>query len=801
MMCRTLSRRNNMKALKCLSLSILGGLLLGSGVLFLNNKNKMKPLIADTSTDMDAITPDNGEQLDKANMIYDDFSSGFNTDFWVTSKKAWGNGNVSLNSGVVPENVYYNSEEDKIIFRALGDYYQDNDFNYNLQDIYGYAHDDKTGGGRVYSIDGTRTGGCIKTRNAYGPGRFEARFKAAPIEGVCTAFWTFNYGTKIYDDKDKLIAHNNYSEIDFELPTYTSSDNKDDLSFDHVIYTTYQTEAEYTSQHLAAPTYLNDGEFHTYCIDWYYSNNTKKVNWFIDGIKVATCSTNVSTNVGRVTLGVWIPGNSSFCGIPNFDKAYMELDYFKYTPYKNQIHTTVVDELKDYSTSYRTLNSSPKDEFVPNGSFDFGLPSHFITQGDVEASKSYNYSGANSYGIKIAGAGGSGESRIQYTQPNVRGISKLEYSFMYKGYGSTRFNSGDTQVLNSHTLASRNEWAEYKTTINLNESNKTFTLYIVSESNDFGFFVDDIKVTFVEEIPEPPEPIEGISSYSFFTKNNGQTPGGSSIERTVTPNNDGYTWKINSGKYYVGSKDTFNTLYVKPEETVMSSTNGYYYPFKKCLSSNGFVDTDKVALLAMEFDVINLTDIEIDLYSYSGVSGRSIYTLCSIDQGASWNLINTQALSGSVASDENFRYDYKLTIPNAYIGHTVRLAFVGNYGNGSDGYRFAGVIINNFQNFKDKLDGATCNLDENSQAFLAHQYANLSASELALLSSTQMKYYEQSYAEGYNYLLNRWSNSGNGSIKIDFIKENNIVIILSTMFSVIALISFGYCVYRKRIKN
>ena len=59
-------------------------------------------------------------------------------DNWVISKKAWGNSGVSRNSGVVPENVYYNSTDKTVLFRALGDYYKDNDFNYASWHKYNY---------------------------------------------------------------------------------------------------------------------------------------------------------------------------------------------------------------------------------------------------------------------------------------------------------------------------------------------------------------------------------------------------------------------------------------------------------------------------------------------------------------------------------------------------------------------------------------------------------------------------------------------------------------------------------------
>ena len=537
------------------------------------------------------------------------------------------------------------------------------------------------------------------------------------------------------------------------------------------------------------------------------------MNWFIDGNLIATWNQNISRNAGRVTLGVWIPGRDSFCGIPNFDKAYMELDYFKYTPFKNQDYEPTGDALVDRETSntYYTITETPKAEFVPNGSFNYGITDLYGQVKDIEVSKEHNYSGANSYGIKIAGNDGTGESRIQYTQPNVRGIAKLEYSFMYRGYGTTRFNSGNTQVFNSGTLASRNEWAEFKETMTLDASDKTFTLYIVSESNDFGFFVDDIKVTFVEEAPEPPTPVEGIPSYSFFTKNNGQTTDNTKIERTIYPDGDNdHPWKMACGYLGTGSKDTFNTIQVKPNTNVMSSeSGGYYYPFKTCLLDNEVTSSDKIALLAMEFDVSNLTDLELVLYSFSDVSNRKLLVLYSLNEGTSWNLLTTKTMkSGDKnTSDDNFRFDYKFTIPNELKNQTIRFAFAGTAG-GSGGedsgyvYRYSGIIINNFQNFKDKLDAATCNVDTDTQAFLAHQYANLSASELTLLSNTQMKYYDQSYADGYDYLLTYWSSINHSSFTKVNIKKNSVVIIAVIGATVVAsLVGLYFFIRRKRFNR
>lgn len=779
-----------MKTKNIILLSSLG-LLFGLVPLF-NQGNKVE-IVKATTTDMDAIAPESGETLDTAHTIYDDFSSGLSMERWAVSKKAWGNSNVSNNSGVIPENVFYNSTDKTVVFRALGDYYQDNDVNYDLHHTYGYAHDDSTGNGRVYSRDGTRTGGCIKTREAYGPGRFEARFKAAPVEGACTAFWTFNYGSS---------GKENYNEIDFELPTHiagSEGDAENDLYFDQIICTTYKTETKYRSQRVQNPVYLNDGEYHTYCLDWYYSGRTKKVNWFIDGNLIASCNgdTYVSNHVGRVTLGVWIPGRASFCGIPNFDKAYMELDYFKYTPFLDQDYTDAgLNALDSYSNSFTTITSTPKYEFFPNGEFNYGLPEHFTTLRDVSANKSYNNPvNNNSYGIKIAGNGGASVSSLTYTNPNVRGISDLKLTFDYKGWGSVRVLEDSSQIYSSGTLSSPSEWTTFERNISKTALAKDFTIAFESESNDVGFYIDNIHLAYGEPNPIP---VEVDDNYSFFARNNGQTSTSSSEERRLCPDGDiNHEWILSCGKYYIKNDDS-NTIYAKPSTTVMDSTSGsVYYPIKQCLKSASlFSDSDKTAAFIMNFDVSDFTDLDISLYSFSGVAGRQIHILYSLNSGTSWSiLVSNIECSSLTGTTPIFKYNYTIVSPVGLKGQTIRFAIIGNRGSSDDGYRFNSVTINNYNNFIAKLDGATCSLDDDLQIFLARQYSLLSPSELTILGNTMMNSYPQTYAEGYSYLLSYWgepASSFGPLFSRDINKENAMLaalIIVSSAFAILIVYS------------
>ena len=752
---------------------IIASLLLGTGLLLSQNKKTIDKVQATVGeTDMDNIAVESGEQLDTENMIYDDFSSGFDTSRWVVSKKAWGNGTVSNNSGVIPENVFYNNTDKTMVFRALGDYYKDNDVNYNLQNKYGYAHDDSTGDGRVYSTDGTRTGGCIKTREEFGPGRFEAKFKVAPVEGVCTAFWTFNYGES---------GEANYNEMDFELPTYLSESNKDDLYFNRIICTTYKTEDIYKSQRVTNPVYLNDNQFHTYCLEWYYSNNTKKVKWFIDGNLI--CSWNnvnhISNNIGRVTIGTWIPGRSNFCGIPNFDKAYMELDYFKYTPFKNQTYVSFPKTLEDYTTTYTTITETPKNDFAVQGKFNYGITNNFITSGDVSANKSYNYEGGNnSYGVKLAGAGNAGTSWLKVTQPNIRGISKLNLSMNYKGSGWIE-GYADGEYFYCSDALNQSSWSNYDEDISIPNLAKQLIFVIYSQDPTDGLIIDNVSLQYPGQQNQPtPEP-SGLSSYSFFTKTNGQTTDSSSTERTLRPDGVvGHEWKIAAGKYFIKNND-INTLYVKPTTTVMNANSeSYYYPFKTCLLNNSLFEAgNKTAFMAMEFDIDNFTDIEVALYSFSGVSNRTLYILYSLDSGASWQYMSNSPCSKDALSGD-FRYNYRFVAPNSLQGKTIRLAVVGNDGGSEDGYRVLSIFINNYTDFKKQLDGPTCNLNEDGRAFLAHEYSNLTDAELTLLGNEMMNSYPQTYAAGYSYLLSYWSENGVSTRPLVITKKDTLVYIV-----------------------
>ena len=106
----------------------------------------------------------------------------------------------------------------------------------------------------------------------------------------------------------------------------------------NIIYSSYLKE--YTEQtHINSKLDYNiaDNEYHTYRFDWYAG---EKVEFYIDGILMATITENVPTHEMRVWIGVWCPtwsiqtdedGNPNPMIIP---KTYeMTIKSFTYTPF------------------------------------------------------------------------------------------------------------------------------------------------------------------------------------------------------------------------------------------------------------------------------------------------------------------------------------------------------------------------------------------------------------------------------------------------------------------------------------
>lgn len=231
---------------------------------------------------------------------------------WLVAHRNWGGklpDGTDYNGGVVPEAV--SVSEGMLRLRVHGDRYQG--------PVRGIGSD------RSSRPTGQRVGGAIATRRYFGPGRYEARIKIAPVLGAASAMWTFYYREAA---GGQIVNH----EIDIELPGRPTAEHRDP-SFDHALFSARLTEEDNaaTTVYKRLARTLADGEFHIYRFDWITDAATgPKIEYRIDGVLHATITSHVPFISGRLWLGAWFP--RYWAGKPDFAEAEMLVDWVRITP-------------------------------------------------------------------------------------------------------------------------------------------------------------------------------------------------------------------------------------------------------------------------------------------------------------------------------------------------------------------------------------------------------------------------------------------------------------------------------------
>jgi hypothetical protein len=289
------------------------------------------------------------------------FGNGLDPSQWLIARKNWGgqfDTTQSYNGGVLPQNVKLQNND--LILEAHGDWY--NGLPLGI---------DKAVKNNPPAVrrDGKRVGAAIATANYYGPGKYSVTMKVANALGLSTAIWTFNYqelysgqsqpvqpaslaGTSGFPSAytfqclpvgcpDSSNPGNGYyainHEIDVEMPGRTSQ-HSTDYDFKSALFNTWTgentTESTIQFAHDVLPP-QNDGQFHTYTIDW-HTNATdggpaKRVDFYVDGIKYATSTTNVPTRASRFWIAAWFP--NEWAGSANFNIAQAEIKNVQISPY------------------------------------------------------------------------------------------------------------------------------------------------------------------------------------------------------------------------------------------------------------------------------------------------------------------------------------------------------------------------------------------------------------------------------------------------------------------------------------
>ena len=128
------------------------------------------------------------------------------------------------------------------------------------------------------------------------------------------AFWTYHFEKEYYQGEydNGYVNH----EIDIEL-----------FGKNNAWYTSYIAERVSTHVEDTLNYNLYDNEYHKYRFDWI---NGEKIDFYIDGIKVATITENVPTKQMKVWIGAWCP---SWAGEPTAGDFTMTVKSFKYTAF------------------------------------------------------------------------------------------------------------------------------------------------------------------------------------------------------------------------------------------------------------------------------------------------------------------------------------------------------------------------------------------------------------------------------------------------------------------------------------
>ncbi len=279
--------------------------------------------------------------------LCDDFNgSSLDLKKWWFGRKHWGP-KPPRNHGVIPENVSVHNG--KASFAANGDKYSG-----PLQGV-------RKAAGYIQDQPGFRSGGVIVSDAYFGSGKYEIRMKLPRSTGVCTALWTFHY-QEIYEGKpgyDRYLSAGNVRqgnandgyyvvanhEIDVEVPTQLKGQPENTASYKNARYNTWigESASEYTDAFFGNGVNLSDGRFHTWRFDWHTggSNQSPRVEFYVDDQLKYTSTTHIPTVKGRLTLGTWFPEWAG--GVAAFDVEYLEVDWVRVSAFSEPNDQSVVE--------------------------------------------------------------------------------------------------------------------------------------------------------------------------------------------------------------------------------------------------------------------------------------------------------------------------------------------------------------------------------------------------------------------------------------------------------------------------
>ncbi len=248
--------------------------------------------------------------------FYEDFATGVDTTRWEVSTQRWGSG-----VGASPNNVFYSTDAEVVAasgaesggvlaMRTYGDYQKDSAKR--------------------------RQGSLLVTRDTFGPGLFEVRIKVVPRVGQCSAMWTY------WNGGGTTAETNRYSEIDIEMPM--ASDYRKWGGTTYKKFVDWTSVVERGTVTTEKEDGVNDGQWHVWAFEWRTddTNGDNAVVWYLDGKKQFEIRDYTPTYTASFWIGNWFPEDLGWVGVPNFEEAYMYLDWVRITKYDDPVQTGLV---------------------------------------------------------------------------------------------------------------------------------------------------------------------------------------------------------------------------------------------------------------------------------------------------------------------------------------------------------------------------------------------------------------------------------------------------------------------------
>ncbi|MCI2110812.1 MAG: glycoside hydrolase family 16 protein [Bacilli bacterium] len=241
--------------------------------------------------------------------IDEELSGGaLNDDYWNALSGVWQNDATSYpHNGVQARNLYYVKDGDETYLGIKG------------RGMYSSSSDSKVDANGYILPEG----GCLISKNHLAPGRYEIDMAAMPRYGGVSAMWTY-----LCETGNENTSQN---EIDIEIG---GEAEKDTFSHEWCTSWTKKTNKQTVNVDTSSLCYLNDGSFHKYTFDWYtnYNGTDKgKVDWFVDGVCIASVSGGVVTDIDMpLWIGLWFP---NWTNMAAFDEDFMLVKSIKYTAF------------------------------------------------------------------------------------------------------------------------------------------------------------------------------------------------------------------------------------------------------------------------------------------------------------------------------------------------------------------------------------------------------------------------------------------------------------------------------------